>query len=212
MRQLKETCDRIRERFDALDRAREGTLAATRRITRNSGDSIRAIHRGEWAQAEALIGETRKIVEGLATSLGDFPEIYNSGYVEDAQVEFAEVSLLYAVLHEEPVPTPADLHVGYAAYLKGMGDATGELRRHILDLIRTGRPEAGEKYLGIMDEFYTQMMSFDYPDAILHGLRKKTDVARSLIERTRGDLTNALQIKGLHESMERFEQELQVKK
>ncbi len=89
--------------------------------------------------------------------------------------------------------------------MNGVGDATGELRRHILDLIRKKRPEEGEKYLDIMDEYYTQMMSFDYPDAIMHGLRKKTDVARSLIERTRGDLTNALQVKELETSMKQFE-------
>jgi translin len=59
-----------------------------------------------------------------------------------------------------------------------------------------------------MDEFYTEMMSVDYPDAITHGLRKKTDVARSLIERTRGDLTNALQVKDLKNAMEQFEKRI----
>lgn len=205
MQDMKEVCDHIRERLDAMDQARENTLATARRITRNSGDSIKAIHREEWDQSQRLMHETRELVEEMKASLSDFPEIYFSGYVEDAQVEFAEVSILYAVLHDSPVPTPGELNIGNVAYLKGIGDATGELRRHILDLIRKGRPEEGQKYLDIMDEYYTQMMSFDYPDAIMHGLRKKTDVARSLIERTRGDLTNALEIQGLHKAMEQFE-------
>ena len=208
MQHMKEICDRIRDRFEAMDRARESTLATTRKITRNSGDSIKAIHREEWELAERLMQETKDLVDGLKESLEDFPEIYYSGYVENAQTEFAEVSILYAVLHDSPVPAPADLNIANAAYMNGVGDATGELRRHILDLIRKGKPEAGEKYLDIMDEYYTQMMSFDYPDAIMHGLRKKTDVARSLIERTRGDLTNALEIKGLHESLARLDQKL----
>lgn len=205
MQDMKEVCDHIRERLDAMDQARENTLATARRITRNSGDSIKAIHREEWDQSQRLMHETRELVEEMKASLTNFPEIYFSGYVEDAQVEFAEVSILYAVLHDSPVPTPGELNIGNVAYLKGIGDATGELRRHILDLIRKGRPEEGQKYLDIMDEYYTQMMSFDYPDAIMHGLRKKTDVARSLIERTRGDLTNALEIQGLHKAMEQFE-------
>ncbi len=208
MATLKDICGDIRDRFDAMDKAREGALAASRKVTRNSGDSIKAIHRGEWAQAERLMAETGDLNGFFSEMRKDFPEIFYSGYVEDAQVEFAEMSILYAVLKGGPLPTPEGLRVGYAAYLKGLGDATGELRRHILDLIRKGRPEEGEKYLDVMDEFYTGIMSFDYPDAIMHGLRKKTDVARSLIERTRGDLTNALEIRGLRESMERFEKNI----
>jgi translin len=202
---IKDICDRIRTRFDDMDQARETALATARKVTRNSGDSIKAIHRGEWEQAESLMKETGDLVTFLHDSLRDFPEIYYSGYVEDSQAEFAEVSILYAVLRGLVLPGPATLMIENTAYLKGVGDATGELRRHILDLIRTGRPEEGEKFLDAMDEYYTEMMSFDYPDAIMHGLRKKTDVARSLIERTRGDLTNALEIKGLQESMARFE-------
>lgn len=209
MGSLKDISDGIRARFDAMDKAREGALAATRKITRNSGDAIKAIHRGERAQAESLLADIRALNDGLHGSLEDFPEVYYSGYVEDAQVELAELSILYAVLQGLAMPTPESLRIENTAYLKGLGDASGELRRHILDLIRKGRPEEGEKYLDVMDEFYTEMMSFDYPDAIMHGLRKKTDVARSLIERTRGDLTNALEIKGLHESMERFDKKLQ---
>lgn len=212
MQDMKKICDHIRDRLEAMDQARETTLTTARKVTRNSGDSIKAIHREQWEQAERLMQETRELVEGMKASLKDFPEIYYSGYVEDAQVEFAEVSILYAVLHDAQVPTPPDLKIGNVAYLKGVGDATGELRRHILDLIRKGRPEEGQKYLDIMDEYYTQMMSFDYPDAIMHGLRKKTDVARSLIERTRGDLTNALQIKELETSMKQFEQSFIARK
>lgn len=206
METVKDICDLIRTRFDAMDNAREGALAASRKITRYSGDSIKAIHRGEWEQAEKLISETSGLNGFLHDSLKEFPEVYYSGYVEDAQAEFAEVSILYAVLRGKDLPTPESLRVENAAYLKGMGDTVGELRRYILDLIRKGRPEDGEKYLDIMDEFYVEMMSFDYPEAIMHGLRKKVDAARSLIERTRGDLTNALEIKRLHESMGRFEE------
>ena len=137
--------------------------------------------------------------------LSDLPDIYYSGYVGNAQTEYAEVSLLRAVLKDSPIPSPHELNIDNAAYLNGVGDTIGELRRHILDLIRKGRPADGEKYLDVMDEFYTELMSIDYPDAITHGLRKKTDVARSLIERTRGDLTNALQVKDLKNAMEQFE-------
>jgi len=144
-------------------------------------------------------------VNGLLTN---FPDLYYSGYVGNAQTEYAEVSILNAVLHGEKIPTPGQLQVDNAAYLNGAGDVVGELRRHVLDLIRRGRPGEGEQFLDLMDELYTALMSFDYPDAITHGLRKKTDVARSLVERTRGDLTNALQVRDLKAAMGDLERKL----
>jgi len=208
MHGMKEICDGIRRRFDAMDEARERSLALSRKITRNSGDAIKAIHRGEWDQAQQLIDGTRELVKQVNELLKDFPDIYYSGYVGNAQTEYVEVSILSATLQGQRIPSPDELDVDCAAYLNGIGDTIGELRRHILDLIRTGRPEDGEGYLSTMDELYTELMSFDYPDAITHGLRKKTDVARSLIERTRGDLTNALQVKELKEAMGSFEKKI----
>lgn len=208
MRGMKEICDNIRVRFDEMDRARERSLGHSRQIIRHSGDAIKAIHRGEWDKADALIEETGKMVREVNDLLSDLPDIYYSGYVGNAQTEYAEVSLLRAVLKDSPLPSPHELDIDNAAYLNGVGDTLGELRRHILDLIRKGRPSEGEKYLDIMDEFYTELMSIDYPDAITHGLRKKTDVARSLIERTRGDLTNALQVKDLKTAMGEFEKRI----
>ena len=208
MRGMNEICDHIRVRFDDMDRAREHSLGLSRRIIRNSGDAIKAIHRGEWDRADQLVNETGDLVKQVNDLLSDKPDIYYSGYVGNAQTEYAEVSVLGAVLRDTTIPTPHELGIDDAAYLNGIGDVVGELRRHILDLIRKGCPSEGEKYLDVMDEFYTELMSIDYPDAITHGLRKKTDVARSLIERTRGDLTNALQVKDLKSAMEQFEKRI----
>ena len=205
---IQEICDNVRARFDAMDRAREQALGISRRIIRNSGDAIKALHRGEWAQADQLIDETGALVRQVNDILRDFPEIYYAGFVGNAQAEFAEASVLRAVLKGAEIPSPGEVQIDDAAYLHGLGDAVGELRRHILDLIRQGRPADGEKYLDMMDELYGQLMSFDYPDAITHGLRKKTDVARSLIERTRGDLTNALQVSDLKGAMAKLEKEI----
>jgi translin len=205
---MEDIMERIRSRLDAIDRARESALIASRKITRNSGDSIKAIHREEWDSAEKLIEDTGVLVTEVNVILKKFPEIYYAGFVADAQTEFAEVSILYAALKNKPLPGPDELSVDYTAYLNGVGDCIGELRRHILDLIRKGRAEEGEKYLSLMDEFFTQMITFDYPDAITRGLRKKTDAARSVIERTRGDLTNALQVKDLKVSMEKMGKKL----
>ena len=207
---MKEICDHIRVRFDEMDRAREHTLGFSRKILRSSGDAIKAIHRGDWELADSLVAETGGMVRQMNELLSDLPDIYYSGYVGNAQAEYAEVTVLRAVLRGTAIPSPQELKIDNAAYLNGVGDAIGELRRHILDLIRKGRPDESEMYLDVMDEFYTELMSFDYPDAITHGLRKKADVARSLIERTRGDLTNALQVKDLKNAMGQFERQIKV--
>lgn len=208
MREMSDICEGIRTRFDAMDEARERSLDASRKITRYSGDAIKAIHRGEWERADKMMVETGKLVREVNDLLKGFPEIYYAGFVGNAQTEYAEVSILYAVLHGRDIPDYVDMGVDPAAYLNGVGDAIGEIRRHILDLIRLDRAEEGEKYLDVMDEFFTEMTSFDYPDAITRGLRKKTDTARSLIERTRGDLTNALQAKKLIRSMDKLRGDL----
>ena len=133
--------------------------------------------------------------------------------MEHAQQEFAEASVLSSLLREEEkpetLPSPEALGIGYAAYLNGLGDVVGELRRHVLDLIRTEALEKAEVFLGIMENIHAVLMDFDYPDAITRGLRRKTDVARGLIEKTRGDLINAIQQKKLETAMRELESRLE---
>ena len=92
----------------------------------------------------------------------------------------------------ETVPTPQEIGVGEAPYLNGIGETVGELRRFILDKLRHGQLERCEELLDAMDDIYYVLISMDYPDAITGGLRRTTDVARGLIERTRGEFSIAL--------------------
>ena len=129
-----------------------------------------------------------------------------------AHVSRESADLVERVIEEEKpetLPSPEALGIGYAAYLNGLGDVVGELRRHVLDLIRTESLEKAEVFLGIMENIHAVLMDFDYPDAITRGLRRKTDVARSLIEKTRGDLINAVQQKKLETAMRELESRLE---
>ena len=109
---------------------------------------------------------------------------------------------------DKNIPSPDDLRVEYAAYLNGLGDVVGELRRHVLDLIRDESFEKAEAFLGIMENIHAMIMDFDYPDAITRGLRRKTDVSRSLLEKTRGDVVNAIGQKRLESAMQNLESRL----
>ena len=134
----------------------------------------------------------------------DHPEIRFAGYLQDAQKEFAEAKITEAVVSGAThAPTPEELAVEDAPYLNGMAEAIGEARRHTLDLLRHGRIADGEAVLSAMDDMYAVLVTMDYPDAITGNLRRSTDVARSLIEKTRGDLSVARVSQDLHDALER---------
>ena len=184
--------DEIDARLAVLNAAREQALDDARQIVRLSANSIRAVHRREFETARSLADQAAALVAGLRAALAAHPPIYWSGYVQDAQKEYAEARLTYAVIAGEPLPGPGDLGVEDAAYLNGMGETVGELRRHVLDIIREGELARGERILTVMDDIYSLLTTVDYPDAITGGLRRTADNVRGILERTRGDLTISL--------------------
>ncbi|MBP1910688.1 haloacid dehalogenase [Methanolobus bombayensis] len=198
---------RIKDSFEDKDKARERSLAISRDVVRNCRTAMYSIHNRDFDKADALISEAREMLEKTNTLLSGHPDIYYSGFLEHAQQEFVECTVIFNILSDEEkeIPGPEELNVSNVAYLNGLGDVGGELRRHILDLIRKDRPEEGEKYLNLMEEIHSCLMMFDYPDAMTHGLRHKTDVTRSIIEKTRGDLTNAMRQQKLEKAMKQLE-------
>ena len=188
--QLEEVVQAISERFEAADRARDLSLSMQRKIIKHCSLSIRALHRREWDEAEKLMTTARTLLDEAEKAVGDFPEIYYAGFLQDAQKEYAEARLTQSLILGSKLPSPGDLRVDFAPYLNGMGEAVGEMRRYTLDRIRAGNLEESERVLEIMDEIYCALIGLDYPDAITRGLRRNTDLARACLERTRGDLTN----------------------
>ncbi|SDF74374.1 translin [Methanolobus vulcani] len=197
----------IKDSFEEKDKARESSLAISRDVVRNCRTAMYSIHNRDFDKANSLISESMQMIEKMNTLLADHPDIYYSGFLEHAQQEFVECLVIFNILsgEDKEVPGPQELNVSNVAYLNGLGDVGGELRRHILDLIRKDIPEEGEKYLGLMEEIYNCLMMFDYSDAMTRGLRHKTDVTRSMIEKTRGDLTNAMRQQKLEKAMKEFE-------
>ncbi|HUT75069.1 MAG TPA: haloacid dehalogenase [Armatimonadota bacterium] len=201
--------NKIRADFDAKDAAREKALALSREVIRNSANAIRAVHRGEFDDARKLLVVTGEMVAQARKLLRGHPEIYSAGFAQDAQKEYAEARLTLALIHREPVPDPDELKVDYAAYLNGLAEAVGELRRHVLDEMRQAEPTWGEELLTAMDDIYYLLVSFDYPSAITNNLKRTTDVTRSIIERTRGDMTSAQRQERLEQAMRRLEKHIE---
>ncbi|HJS27265.1 MAG TPA: haloacid dehalogenase [Actinomycetota bacterium] len=193
----------IHARFAERMRARERALPASRTAIRSCANAIRAIHRGESDLAHRLMDEAKAAIDEGLDAVRDHPDIRYAGYLQDAQKEYAEARVTEAVVTGKPVPSPLDLGVEDAPYLNGIGEAIGEGRRHALDLLRNGRVEDGEDALSFMDDLYAVLVTMDYPDAITGNLRRTTDVARSLIEKTRGDLSVARVSQDLHDALDR---------
>lgn len=205
---LDDISDGIRRRFDERMEARERALPASRRAIRACANAIRAIHREEWDQAHRLMAEAKAAIDEGLEAVRVQPEIRFAGYLQDAQKEYAEARVTEAVVTGDGIPTPEDLGVEDAPYLNGIAEAIGEGRRHILDLLRHGKVAEGEATLSAMDDLYTVLVTMDYPDAITGNLRRSTDVARSLIEKTRGDLSVARVSQDLHDALERHAREV----
>ena len=198
----------IRRRFDERMEARERALPASRRAIRACANAIRAIHREEWQNAHRLMDEAKAAIDEGLEAVRDQPEIRFAGYLQDAQKEYAEARVTEAVVTAKDIPMPEELAVEDAPYLNGIAEAIGEGRRHILDLLRHGKVAEGEATLSAMDDLYTVLVTMDYPDAITGNLRRSTDVARSLIEKTRGDLSVARVSQDLHDALERHAREV----
>jgi translin len=200
---LDEISERIRRRFDDRMQARERALPASRAAIRACANAIRALHRGETDAAHRLMDEARAALDAGADAVREHPEIAFAGYLQDAQKEYAEARVTEAIVSGADPPTPEDLGVEDAPYLNGIAEAVGEARRHALDLLRQGSVDEAEAVLIAMDDLYGVLVTIDYPDAITGNLRRTTDIARSLIEKTRGDLSVARVSKDLHDALDR---------
>lgn len=189
---LEEIAAQISARFDIQDEARERAYNSSRLVVREASIAIKTAHRGDPEAAKAKLADTRNVVTVMLDAVKETPELRFGGFVGDAEKEYVEAAITLAALAGEPLPTPDELGTDYAPWLNGLAEAGGEFRRHVLDLIREDQPEQAERFLQAMDDIYHLIMGFDYPNAISYGLRGRSDALRGMIERTRGDLTNAL--------------------
>lgn len=208
MDNLDEITDRIRKGFEIRTQARDKALADARVLTRHAAHAIRAIHREEHEQAREHLAEARSLAAALRNDLSDYPDLYYAGYTQDALKEFGEASITVALIENQPLPTPEDLGLESAAYLNGLAEVTGELRRRCLDLLRQGYSQETERLLSCMDDIYGELVTLDYPDAITNGLRRQTDLVRGIVERTRGDLTTSLREQQLMQALAHLEARL----
>jgi translin len=190
--ELRELVDDATASLTAANEAREIGLPACRRVIRASGSAIRSVHRLESAEASAFIADAERALREAQGALADHPAVAYAGFLSDAEKEFVEAKLTFAFVDGSPLPSAATLAVMPPSWLKGLAEATSEMRRHLLDRLRSGDLDRGEELLTLMDDVYDALITVDFPDAITGGLRRTLDALRAVLERTRGDVTTTV--------------------
>jgi translin len=194
-----------RVELDRKNAAREQALQWSREVVRACANSIRAVHRREFDNADQLLNQANALNQQICSLLTDMADIYWTGYVQDAQKELVEACCTLAMVQGSPLPDPRELGIAPAPFLNGLAEAVGELRRYILDMLRRGEIAGCENFLGAMDDIYALLVTLDYPDALTGGLRRTTDNTRGILEKTRGDLTLAQRQDALIQALGRAE-------
>jgi translin len=208
MDRLENIAEQIHQAFQARTSARDHALSRARTLTRHCANAIRAVHRDEFDVAQEHLDNASSIAKSLHTDLEEYPDLYYAGYTQDAFKEYAEASIFFALVINKDLPSPQELGLENAAFLNGLAESVGEFRRRCLDILRQGYSQDAEQLLQHMDDIYAILITMDYPNAITGGIRRQTDIARGITERTRGDLTLSLRQEHLEQSMQRLEERL----
>ena len=187
--------------MEAQNEVRDRVLRKSRELIRLCSSAIRAGHRDVWEEAESLLAKAEAMGREMSTLTEGYPELYYAGYTQDALKELAEARVTLALISDRPLPAVEEADIPLNTYLNGVCEAASELRRRCLDLLRQESFEEAEVLLQAMDAVYEVLMSFSYPDAITRGLRRRVDRLRGVLERTRGDLTNTLQMVRLRRAL-----------
>jgi translin len=208
MHKLEKIAEQIRQKFDIRTALRDQALAQARQLTRACSLAIRAVHRDDKEVMEAQLAEAHNLADKLNNELAQHPALFFAGYTQDALKEFVEANVTCALIQHQPLLTPEELQVEETTYLNGLAEVVGELRRRTLDILRHGYSQEAEHLLGYMDEIYSVLVTMDYPDAITNGLRRQTDLARGIIEKTRGDITFSLSRDDLTQAISKLSSQL----
>ena len=195
--ELSEIGDRAIAQLTSRNRDREEGLSVSREVIRSSANAIRAVHRSDFDEAKRLIDSAKARLAESEHIRSDNPLIYNAGFLNDARKEFTEANITLAVISGQDIPSADELGIDPSAYLNGMAEVIGELRRYILDSLRRDIVDRCEELMEVMDEIYGVLVTVDFPEAVTGGLRHTTDAMRAVLERTRGDLTITLRQRAL---------------
>lgn len=190
MKNLDKIVNKIEKKIDGKDKVREQALRFSRDIIISCRKAIQSVHQNKIKDAKNNIKKASSNLKALYDITKPHPELFHAGFVENAAQELVEANCFYNIITGKELPDPDEMQTTYSSYLMGLCDLVGELRRTALDSIRKGESKKADEYLNLMEEIYDVIIRFDYPSGLIP-IKKKQDMVRSLIERTRGELAVA---------------------
>jgi len=209
---LKTILDKTRKELMHKDKVRQTAYRDLRETTSLSKQAILLIHQKRLREAEKLVQEAGKIISRVNEMSASHPRIIYSDMHSAALQEYSEANIFLKLVQESKFVTPEEIDAPADDYVLGLADVIGECRRAVLDALREGDTKKGEKYLQTMDQIYIELMAMDESYMLVPGLRRKCDVARKLIEITRGDITQEISRDKLEKHLRQFERHARGKK
>lgn len=192
----------IEKRLLIKDEIRESLLKLSRQTIKFAGQSIEGFHRNNWEEAEKKLDQAKNTLNKINNFLKEDQTAHNIGIVGVAMQEYVEARLFYEVISDKGLSEVSDLEVTDQAYLLGIADLIGELRRYSLEQLVEGNVDKAKHYYNLMKELYGTFLQIDYGKNLVSDLRRKKDTARVLVERTLSDLFVAQQSRSLKEKLQ----------
>jgi len=183
-----------------------------RKATSLSKQAILLSHQKRFIEAKRQLEKAKELIAKLRDLAKDYPTIIYGGMFSAALQEYSEARIFLKLIEEARFISPEELDVPPVDYVLGLADVVGEYRRLALDALREGNVAKGEQCLQTMDEIYVELEALDEAYMLVHGLRRKNDVARRIIESTRGDITQEVRRKALEDYLRGFEERQQKAK
>jgi translin len=205
---LKAVLKEVKKELKQKDEVRESAHENMRRATSLSKQAILLVHQKKHAEAEELLENAKEIISKLTSLTEEYPDIIYGGMFSAALQEYSEANIFLTLIKESRFVTPKEINVPSIDYVLGLADVVGEYRRLALDALREGDAQKGEECLETMDGIYIELMALDEAYMLVPGLRRKCDIARRIIETTRGDITQEVRRKSLEDYLRRFERGL----
>ncbi len=187
------------------DKIREETHEDMRKATSLSKQAILLVHQKKQAEAEKMVKEATEKIASLQVCAKKYPDLIYGGMFSAALQEYSEANIFLTLINEGRFVTHKEINVPSIDFTLGLADVVGEYRRLALDALREGDAKKGEECLQIMDEIFIELLGLDEAYMLVPGLRRKSDVARKIIETTRGDITQEVRRKSLEDYLKRFE-------
>ena len=193
--QLHELMSEAEQALAAEEEATNLAFNLSRKIIRKTKTAIHGIHAGQ--RDPELIDSISSDLAGLVEAVAGYPKLVYGADVESAMMEFAETVIYDYALRGEEIPSYRVLEITPAAWVLGLADSIGELRRDMLDRLMKGNLPEATRIFSKMEELCDVLMTLDIKDSVVP-VRRKQDIARGIMERSRTDLATAKIMSKVH--------------